>query len=689
MALDLLKMAKIELLAPGGSFDALRAAVSSGADAVYVGGPAFSARSSAENFTKETLKEATDYCHGYGVDIHVALNTLIKEDELSAMAEYVRFLCEIGVDAIIVQDMAVAEYVKKICPSMSLHASTQMTVTSLEGVRYLEEKGFSRVVLARELSKDEIAYICKNAKAEIEVFVHGAICMSYSGQCLMSSILGGRSGNRGKCAQPCRLMYTLGDEKSKQSAYVLSPKDMSLVENLGELAKIGVTSLKIEGRLKKSEYVSAVTGVYRKYLDNGGKVTQEDKKELLDAFSRSGFTDGYFKNNIGKDMMSHKNPSNAEKNFYTPEAKKRCKDEFYRKIGVYISAVMQEGEPFSVTVFDDEGNSETAFSEELCQKAIKTPLDKERITAQLQKLGNTPFEAKSVDVFSEDNLTIAISEINYARRCATERLWKQRCKRTTRKIFELSQRDVANVKRETSLICQVRDENQLKAAVECGIKTIIVPKKLECKIKDEAIKVITTCPDIFKKQEIGNEDIQISNPAQAQYYKGKKMHGSMRLNVYNSEAAEHYSYLEDITLSPELNAREIAKVVAKTKCKIGIIAYGHLPLMLMKNCPVKAMGMCDGKKKMHTLTDRKNEEFTLLCGDGCISELINSKPVFVADKLSEIPKTDFITLMFTIESYDECKNMINLYQQALMGKKITNPFGENGFTRGHFFRGVL
>lgn len=321
----------MELLSPAGGAAQLKAAVQSGADAVYMGGYSFNARRSAKNFTPSEMKEMIDYCHMYGVKVHVAVNTLIKEKELGELLEYVYTLNDMGADALIIQDIGAAEMIKKAIPQMELHASTQMTVTSLEGVRYLENMGFDRVVLARELSKNEIEYICKNSNAEIEVFVHGAICQCYSGQCLMSSILGGRSGNRGRCAQPCRLKYSLSDDKS---GYLLSPKDMSLINELQELEKIGVVSLKIEGRLKRAEYVSAVTGIYRKYLDFPSRVSEADKKELLEAFSRTGFTDGYFKNKLGASMMSSADPSNCE-NHFTDEAKARAAENAdFRKVPV-------------------------------------------------------------------------------------------------------------------------------------------------------------------------------------------------------------------------------------------------------------------------------------------------------------------------------------------------------------------
>ena len=258
----------MELLAPAGGPEALRAAVQSGADAVYLGAGSFSARAGAENFSFEELSDAVRYCHIYGVKVHCALNTLIKESEIEAAVETAEGICRAGADAIIIQDLGLASHIKRMLPDIELHASTQMTVTSIEGVKALEDAGFDRVVLARELSLSEIERIAKAAKAEIEVFVHGAICMCYSGQCLMSSMLGGRSGNRGRCAQPCRLSYTLlEDGRECGSAHILSPKDMALIGHLKELESAGVTSLKIEGRLKSPEYVSAVTGIYRKYLD--------------------------------------------------------------------------------------------------------------------------------------------------------------------------------------------------------------------------------------------------------------------------------------------------------------------------------------------------------------------------------------------------------------------------------------
>lgn len=305
----------IELLSPAGTWEALVAAVQNGADAVYLGGKNFNARQYAGNFDHENLKKAVDYCHVRGVKVYLTANTLISDAEMKAFGEDILYAYHIGVDAVIVQDIGAAKLVKEIAPGLSLHASTQMTVHNLEGVQVLQKAGFERAVLARELNEEEMASICKNTSMEIEVFVHGALCICYSGQCLMSSVIGGRSGNRGRCAQPCRLPYQLVDLETGKTItqddgekYLLSPKDLSLVEYIGRLRAIGVKSLKIEGRMKRPEYVAAVTGIYRKYLDSGHRVTPEDQNILLQVFNRGGFTQGYFTGQKGCSMMSYSRP---------------------------------------------------------------------------------------------------------------------------------------------------------------------------------------------------------------------------------------------------------------------------------------------------------------------------------------------------------------------------------------------
>ena len=673
-----------ELLAPAGGMPQLKAAVQSGADAVYIGGGSFNARRSAKNFTAEEMKEAVDYCHLYGVKIHVAVNTLIKERELEGLLEYAGSLNDMGVDALIIQDIGAAKMIHAAFPDTELHASTQMTVTSLEGVRYLEEMGFSRVVLARELSKDEIEYICRHAKAEIEVFVHGAICQCYSGQCLMSSILGGRSGNRGACAQPCRLKYSIG---TKASGYLLSPKDMALINELEELRRMGVSSLKIEGRLKRAEYVSAVTGIYRKYLDFPKKVSHEDLTELKNAFSRTGFTDGYFQNKLGSAMMSSSDPSNCE-NSFTAEAVSRTADNAnFRKIPISISASLTEGKPLYISICDKDGHFTEHFGD-TAEKAVSRPLDANRLKEQLLKLGSTPFKANEVNITLDEGITVPIRSINSTRREAADELMRLRTRTPKRRRCDFAFPSVVRNRPKISLTASVRNAEQAKALISLGIETIYAPPQLADNLS--GAKIIADTGSIFKKESVKCDEVLVASNAAAYYYKEKTLHGDFRLNVFNSLTAQHYSDFKSVTLSPELNIGEIGALLRNTDICAEIIAYGRIPLMIMKNCPLKAAGHCQNHRQLHTLKDRKNEEFPILCGRDCVCELINSKPIYMADKLSELTRlpVNYLRLFFTIENAAECEEIAREYITALNGGQAENPFGENEFTRGHFFRGV-
>ena len=680
----------IELLSPAGNYRALMAAVQSGADAVYIGGPQFNARQSADNFTIEDIKKYADYCHLYGVDLHVAVNTLIKERELSALAEYVRELNRANVDALIIQDLGAAREIKEICPDMPLHASTQMTVTSAEGVRYLEKQGFSRVVLARELSKSEIENIVKNTSAEIEVFVHGALCMCYSGQCLMSSIIGGRSANRGRCAQPCRLPYGLGDTKN---IYALSPKDLALVNELNELKRIGVKSLKIEGRLKRAEYVSAVTGIYRKYLDSGEKITDADMTELRNAFSRSGFTDGYFNNKTGAAMMSHKTPGNVSGNIFTDAAKRRAEENAnIRKIPVNIYASLKADDVLRVTITDGDYNSVSVEGTIKSEKAKNMPMDSQRLTAQLNKLGSTPFLAEEIYADIDEVITVPVREINEVRRSACEMLISERIKRDVKTEMEFSrQHKNKNENERVWLTAECETIEQARECIAAGIDVLYVPQAVFENIRTSGgTKIVLRAADIFEKVETSAENVMVSSPAAADYYKDKQLYGGARLNVYNSLTADEFKHMELVTLSPELNIGEARAVAKNTDARSEVIAYGRLTLMLMNNCPVKALGKCGGHKNINILTDRKNQEFPVLCSPSCKARLINSKPVFTADKMDDILSigAKAARLIFTVETAEETAEILKLYKKAMNGENVSNPFGENSFTRGHYYRGV-
>ena len=681
---------KIELLSPAGSEAALHAAVQSGADAVYFGGMKFGARHSAKNFTTEDIKKHADYCHLYGVDVHVTVNTLIKEREMPEVIDYVRSLSDAGADALIIQDIGAAELIHRAVPEMQLHASTQMTVTDLDGVKYLEDMGFSRVVLARELNMREIERICAHAKAEIEVFAHGAICMCYSGQCLMSSIIGGRSGNRGRCAQPCRLAYELLDKgKPCGSAYVLSPKDMALVKHLDELKNIGVSSLKIEGRLKRAEYVSAVTGIYRKYLDSGADVSKEDMRELHDAFSRSGFTDGYFTGRLGSDMMSHRNPGN-ENNTFTKAAVMRAQpDANIRKIPVSISGSLHIGEPVTISVFDETGAFAQAKGEALGEKALNRPLGDERFREQLAKTGSTPFVCSEVFTDIDAEAIVPVKEINRVRRDALDMFAAQKSQRPKRRTvgFDLTYPKVMRAEKQQRFSADVRTAEQGREAAKRGIDLIYAPADVCAVLHKEYpdIELVTKTEDIFRAEKYSASSLTVSSNAAIYRYKGKRLYGTHRLNVFNSHTLDHYRDLALVTLSPELRIEEIREISAHTDAAFELIGYGRLPLMLMKNCPLKAMGRCQKRSDTMTLRDRRGEEFPVICRKGCIAELLNSKPLFMADRLGDIAKTgaERIRLIFTTETPHMCGHIIDMYTGA-EGASMR----ENTFTRGHYYRGV-
>lgn len=678
----------MEILAPAGSEESLIAAVQSGADAVYIGGRKFSARHSAKNFSSEDMKRMIEYCHIRGTAVHVAANILIKEKETTEFIDYIGELNEIGADAVIIQDIGMATKVKKIFPDLPLHASTQMTAASLDAVEYLSKIGFSRVVLSRELSFEEIEHICKNTKAEIEVFAHGALCMCYSGQCLMSSIIGGRSGNRGMCAQPCRLFYSAECGGKKTNGYLLSPKDMSLIDELARLESAGVASLKIEGRLKRSEYVAAVTGIYCKYKNFTGMVSEQDYTTLKNAFNRSGFTKGYFIGKTGREMMSTKTPGNVGDNKFDDAIKKRCRpDANERRIGVDIYASLETDKPIRIDMLDSDFNSVSAESEMKAQRAETKPLTAERLTEQLSKLGTTPFYAKNIEVTIDDGITLPISEINNTRRKAAALLESARAavdKRCVTSVKEKTcrKREKGNMK----FSAQIYSAEQAEAVLKYDVSIIYAPSELAKKIKELAPEktVVTVLPPIWRERDRHGyyiaDGVLVSNIGQLEYFKDCDIYGGARLNIYNNESIKFYDNLKTLAISPELNIHEISELSSYLPLEIPV--YGRLPLMVTENCPVKMYSKCGTKMK---LIDRQKESFPFRCAPGCYSELLNSKPLYMADKFNDLKRlpVEIYKLDFTDESRNECDRILSYYMDGSNHKPQ-----ENTFTRGHYYRGV-
>lgn len=676
----------MELLAPAGSSQALRAAVMSGADAVYIGGKRFSARGSAENFSDEEIKEAAELCHLYGVKLHVAANILVKPDEADEFLAYMDFLNSAGVDAVIIQDIGMAYATHAAFPELPLHASTQMTAASTAAVKYLEKMGFSRVVTARELSREQIAKICRDTDAEIEVFAHGAICMCYSGQCLMSSIIGARSGNRGLCAQPCRLPYKYEKNgKVLRDGYLLSTKDMALIDSLGELKVCGVKSLKLEGRLKSPEYVSQVCSLYRKYIDSTKKVTREDMYILESAFSRSGFTDGYFAGRLGADMMSYKTPGNTASG-------KAAVPSFSRpRRGVDIYCKMCKGEKLYIKITDEHGCTAEAESEEKAEKANNRALSHERLSEQLSKLGGSAFEARSITLDAEENATIPIRAVNECRRRAVQLLEGQIQKIPKRERREVPKFEKYQNDRTLSLTAQVKSIQQLRACEEEGVEVIYIPHTMLQSAKNQSCQYAVILPEICDSDTVYDIPegfgVLISNVGQELLYPKHKKYGNFRLNIFNSYSAQIFAGYEAITLSPELNMRELSQI--STKAAAEVIGYGRLPLMIMKNCPTRAIeGKCaNGAGAM--LRDRRGEEFLMDCDGACHSVLLNSKKIYMADKARDFEKTAVsrIRLVFHDEDYSRTREIIREYMRGIRGEFVKTP-PENTYTRCHFYRGV-
>lgn len=692
-------MDKIELLAPAGSRSALIAAVQSGADAVYMGGTYFSARQTADNFTTEQMREWINYCHLRNVKVYAAVNTLIKENELEKLAEYAYELSDMGVDAVIIQDMGAIKLFGKIVPDLPLHASTQVTVHSLEGVRYFENMGFERVVLSRELSKSNIEYICENTDCELEVFVHGALCICYSGQCLMSSIIGGRSGNRGRCAQPCRLEYELLENgKPVKKGHLLSTKDLSLIDEVTHMKNIGVKSLKIEGRLKRAEYVSAVCGIYSKYLKNGNKVTPADRKELTDAFNRSGLTQAYYGFKQGSEMMSVQTPGNLSENVFSEEVKSRCAENAnFVRFKVDIKAKLKYGEPLKLTMTDCDGNSVKVSGEALAEKAINKPLSSERLSQQLSKLGGSVFTADTVETDIDDGISIPISEINNVRRMAVAELENIRTRKPERRKNEfLKPCGISRENTDFEVSAEVMTAEQAKAAIKNKVARLYVPQNVYKQLEgvETSTEIVVKANEIIRddmsQTETECESVLLSMPWQKASFKDKKYYADFRFNVFNSISAQAYSDFECVTVSPELNLKEIAMLCENTDAKLELIAYGRLPLMITQNCPVKVAGKCKKGGAEFALKDRMNEQFPVICGNNCTAKILNSKPIFMADKIRDLKKLKInsIRLVFTVEKYSECDKIINMYTSALKQEIGDFRLPDNTYTRGHYYRGV-
>ncbi|MCH5187174.1 MAG: U32 family peptidase [Oscillospiraceae bacterium] len=676
-----------ELLSPAGDFDCLRAAVRSGADAVYVGGKDFSARKGAKNFSAEELSEAAAYCHERGVKLYIAINTLVKSCELSAAEDAVKTAARSGVDGLIIQDLAVMEVAGRLCPELPIHASTQLTAHSAEDVAALMEMGFSRVVLSRELSEAEISRIYSETGCEIEAFVHGALCVCFSGRCLMSSFIGGRSGNRGCCAQPCRQLY--GAEGGK--GYFLSPRDLSLAHRIDAMKKAGVCSFKIEGRMKSPEYVAVVTSVYRKAID-GLPLSRQDEEDLRSIFSRGGeFTEAYFSGINTPEMMNY-NISNDNISRAAPKELITRAQSLYNKerqsVGVSMELRCREGENISLTVSDGKHSVQAEGPQP--QRAENAPLTAEKAEERLSKTGGTPYYVAEFKANIGACLFLPAAELNALRRECFEQLGELRRQPPERKIngfkFEFKEKSAPQKQR---LFAEITFPEQLEAAKNAD--KVIVPLALFDKIEFKE-NYAAILPQIILDRDTVKQRLS-RLPKGAEVYSsslgglrliaeaGLTPVGDYGLNVFNPVSAEILAEeASRLTLSPELNLKEIIEIGAKASVPLEILAYGRQRVMVSRACIVRGVrGRCDCASPL-TLRDKTGAEFTVLGDRGThLNTVLNSRPTFMADKLSQLRRTGAdLRLCFTTETADEISDIVQKYRTG------GEPEGE--FTRGYYFK---
>lgn len=676
-------MKKHEILAPVGADEQLKAAVRCGADAVYLGTDDFNARRNADNFKGIDLEEAVKYCKLRNVKVYVTLNTLVFDKEAEKLYKTVESICRSGADAVIVQDLFTVKVIKDICPQMSIHASTQMAVHNVAGAKFLEDLGFSRIVLARELSLPEIKEIRKNVKAELEVFVHGAHCMSASGNCYLSAMLGERSGNRGLCAQGCRLNWLSRHGRE----YALSLKDMSYLDSIGELADCGIESFKIEGRMKRPEYVAASVTSLKKAL-NGEFY---DKEALKSVFSRSGFTDGYLKGERNLSMFGYRNKDDVT------SATSVLKDlELLYKNDIHPTKAsahftLTENEPCKLEM-TAEGKT-VSVTGDIPEVPRNAPLSYEIALRNLSKLGDTPFYLDSLDFTNNSALTLSASSVNAVRREAVAELEK-----------ELLSNDLDINSAKPEMITIYTPDSVLKTRVRLekfsqyseifdNEEFIILPIDEIIDNKAEIINVSThimaELPQLIypkKEQDIKDKLALVKalgithgatgNVGGIKLLKdaGFSVHGTHGLNVTNTVSLDSYESLglADATLSFELSEKNINQLGGSIPR--GAYVYGYLPLMLLRACPQRGANGCGDCKGTSYLTDRKNIRFPLICNKKEYSVLHNSVPLYIGDK--NLRALDFATLYFTIESKGDCEEVYKsfLQRKTIQGKKTNGLF---------------
>ncbi len=688
-------MARIEILAPVGSEEMLRAAVFSGADAVYLGFSGFNARTGAGNFDADSLREAVRFCHARGVAVHVALNTTVYGTELSALEQAIRAVAASGADAVICQDLAVATLIGKIAPQLPRHGSTQMSVHTLQGALELKELGFTRVVLARELSLPEVEHITKHCGIETECFIHGALCMSVSGQCYMSAFLGGRSGNRGSCAGPCRLPFEANalPEGKPGRLHHLSLKDNSAIDKLDKLQALGVASAKIEGRLRTPEYVAAAVSACLA----GREGRAYDRDLLKNAFSRSGFTSGYLDGKIDGTMFGVRSEADAELTKKTLPMLRELYRRERSRVPVQMKLEIEEGGE-KLTVTDADGNKAFAYGDAEPQPARTDPT--ESLNRSLAKTGGTPFMAEKITVEMDGGpWFIPGSAVNELRREALDALLK---KREVLRPWPTTEEHVAVLPQRTlpprrTLRARFERWEQVPERALDGVEYLIlpiaqadrVPREWRAKTILELPRVMfgaleqDTARRIAATQDAGFAGYEVSNIAHLRLCRGLPMTGGFGLNMTNNVAAQFYAEqgLSSLLILPEVKDSDIASIAPARNGKpvpTGVMIYGHMPLMLTRACPLQNIHDCAHCDKTGVLTDRKAKKFPVRCGLG-VRTIYNPVPIYMGDKPGALA-VDYGVAYFTLESREEAAQILEMIRTHA-------PF-EGDFTRGLYFKGT-
>ncbi len=692
----------LEVLSPAGSGDALVAAVQNGADAVYLGGGSFNARMNAKNFTEEQLRQSVSYCHVRGVKVYLTLNTLVLDRELQAASQCVLEAQRAGVDAILVQDLGVLQMVRQVAPDMPIHASTQMAVHDLNGVRKAAELGCSRVVLARELGRDQIAMICQNSPIEVEVFVHGALCMCYSGQCYLSAMIGRRSGNRGQCAQPCRMSY--GFDRS-ENRYPLSLKDNCLVAYLQELSAMGVACVKIEGRMKRAEYVAITTRIYKDAVQ-GRPVTTEQLRALKKVFSRQGFTDGYYRNRTGQNMFGVRQEETPDRTLLA-QARATYENRESQRVPLTVHMQVRANMATELSVWDSEDRSVT-IQGPVPEAAVNRPLTQEGLMDRLGKTGGTPYYMQHAFLDVEEGLSLSASTVNTMRRDALSRLSALRGKVREARTGTFSPPTVyAAPAGGTVFTVSVQAPEQItESLLRFRPAVLYMPISMVLSGHPNVTAALSSLPvcavlprviwdgqwDSIIRQlglirSMGVQSVLVGNLGHIDpvLRSGLQVRGDFGLNVFNSGSANVYAAMGLASLTPSFELtlpqiRDLSKPVP-----MELIAYGRLPLMITENCVIHSRtGSCTCGSGRTSLIDRTGSSFPLLRdGDTCRNVLYNSRKLYWADRLDKLRELGLwgLRLSFTTENTQQ--------MDAVLREHLTGGVFDPGVsTRGLYLRGV-